>query len=104
MNIAEIKRLAARAARRGDVAALDKLEIAYMKQAVPLTVEAPQYDGERAVILAQPIRLFRGAGPNGETRVQWMRADGVLVMSDIEGRLLDAPDDMPALFPLDEAA
>ena len=104
MTIDEIKRQAARAARRGDVAALDNLEIAYMKRAVPLTVEDPKYDGERAVILAQPVRLFRGAGPNGETRVQWMRADGVLVMSDIEVHQVDAPDNLPVLFPLEEAA
>ena len=104
MTIDEIKRQAARAARRGDVAALDKLEIAYIKQAVPLTVADPNGGGERAVILASPMRLFRGAGPNGETRVQWMRADGVLAISDIEGHLVDAPDDLPVLFPLEEAA
>ncbi len=104
MTIEEIKRKAARAARRGDVAELDALEIAYMKKAVPLTVEDPKYDGERAVILAQPVRLFRGAGPNGETRVQWLRADGALAMSDIEGHLVGSADDLPTLFPLAEAA
>jgi len=104
MTIDEIKRLAARAARRSDVAKMDELEIAYMKQAVPLTVADPKWDGERAVILAHPIRLFRGAGPNGETRVMWMRADGAMVMSDIEGQLVGEPDNVPTLFPLEDAA
>ncbi|EYS89547.1 hypothetical protein CF68_33260 [Cupriavidus sp. SK-4] len=105
MNVDEIKRQATRAARKGDIAKLDELEIAYMKAAgIPLTKEDPTYDEGCAVIPAQPVRLFRGAGPNGETRVQWVRFDGVHVMSDIEGHLVDCDDEQPALFSLAEAA
>ncbi|MGO4304231.1 hypothetical protein [Cupriavidus sp. RAF12] len=104
MTIEEIKRAATRAAKRGDVAKLDELEIAYIKLAVPLTVEAPAFDGDRAVVPASPVRLFRGAGPNGETRVQWLRADGVFVVSDINGHLVGEHDGTLTLFPLAEAA
>ena len=103
MNIDDIKRQAAKAARRGDVAKMDQLEIAFMKEAVPLTkAGVDEYDRER--ISAQPVRLFRGAGPNGETRIQWVRYDGVHVMSDINGHLIEGQADQPTLFPLAEAA
>ncbi|MCY0854289.1 hypothetical protein [Cupriavidus sp. D39] len=103
MNIDDIKRQAAKAARRGDVAKMDQLEIAFMKEAVPLTkAGVDEYDRER--ISAQPVRLFRGAGPNGETRIQWVRYDGVHVMSDINGHLIDGDPEQPTLFPLAEAA
>ena len=104
MTIDKLKQQAAKAARRGDVAKMDELELAYIKLAVPLTVPDSNYDGDRAVILASPVRLFRGAGPNGETRIQWMRPDGVFEMSDINGHLIGEPDDIPTLFPLAEAA
>lgn len=104
MTIDELKRQAAKAARRGDVVKMDELEVAYIKIAVPLTVDSQEHDGDRAVILASPIRLFRGAGPNGETRIQWLRADGVFAMSDIEGHLIGEPDGVPTLFPLEMAA
>lgn len=104
MTIDELKRQAAKAARRGDVAKMDELELAYIKLAVPLTVADANYDGDRAVILASPVRLFRGAGPNGETRIQWMRSDGIFEFSDINGHLIGEPEDVPTLFPLEMAA
>ncbi len=103
MNIDEIKRQAAKAARKGDVAKMDQLEIAYMKEAVFL-VRTGEDELDRVRIPAQPVRLFRGAGPNGETRVQWVRYDGVHVMSDINGHLIEGESDDPTLFPLAEAA
>ncbi|MDF3837107.1 hypothetical protein P3W85_29750 [Cupriavidus basilensis] len=103
MNIEEIKRQAKRAVRRGDVAKMDQLEIAYMKEAVPLT-KAGDDEWDRVRVVAQPVRLFRGAGPNNETRVQWVRFDGVHVMSDINGYLLDDEPCQPTLLPMAEAA
>ncbi|MCA3185986.1 hypothetical protein [Cupriavidus sp.] len=44
------------------------------------------------------------AGPNGETRVRWVRFDGVIVHSDINGHQVDQLDGTATLFPLDEAA
>lgn len=103
MHIEEIKRLAKRAAMRGDVAKMDQLEIAFMKEAVYLTkAGVDEYD--RVRIPAQPVRLFRGAGPNGETRIQWVRYDGMHVMSDIDGNLVESEADEPTLFPLEAAA
>lgn len=104
MTIDEIKRKAARAARRGDVQAMDNLELLYVKRAVRLTVESQEDIGERAQVIASPTHLFRGAGPNGETRVRWVRFDGVIVHSDINGHQVDQLDDAPTLFPLEEAA
>lgn len=103
MQIEEIKRLAKRAAMRGDVAKMDQLEVAYMKEAVYLT-KAGEDEWDRVRIPAQPVRLFRGAGPEGETRIQWVRFDGVHVMSDIEGNLVENEADEPTLFPLEAAA
>jgi hypothetical protein len=102
MTIDEIKRQAVRAARRGDLAKMDALEIAYMKLAVPL-IEARD-DDEDMRIAAQPVRLFRGAGPVGETRVQWVTTDGRHVLSDINGLLIPQPAEQTALFSLPEAA
>jgi hypothetical protein len=104
MTIDEIKRKAARAARKGDVQAMDNLELEYIKRAIRLTVESQEDAGERAQIIASPTHLFRGAGPNGETRVRWVRFDGVIVHSDINGHQVDQLDDTPTLFPLEEAA
>lgn len=104
MTIDEIKRKAARAARKGDVKEMDRLELEYIKRAVPLTVEDPECQEERSQIIAQPTHLIRGAGPNGETRVRWLRCDGVIVHSDINGHQVEAHDDVPTLFPLAEAA
>lgn len=104
MTIDEIKRKAARAARKGDVQAMDSLELEYLKRAVPLTVENPECKDERAQIMASPTHLFRGAGPNGETRVRWVRFDGEIVHSDINGHQVEHLDDTPTLFPLAEAA
>ncbi|MDR3381773.1 hypothetical protein [Cupriavidus basilensis] len=103
MRIEEIKRQAKRAAMRGDVAKMDHLEIAYMKEAVYLT-KAGEDEWDRVRIPAQPVRLFRGAGPNGETRIQWVRFDGVHVMSDIDGNLVESAVDEATLFPLEAAA
>jgi len=104
MTIDEIKKKAARAARKGDVVEMDRLEIEYIKKAVRLTVESQEDQGERAHVIASPTHLFRGAGPNGETRVRWVRFDGVIVHSDINGHQVDQLDDSPTLFPLEEAA
>ncbi|HBO78691.1 MAG TPA: hypothetical protein DD502_11085, partial [Cupriavidus sp.] len=71
---------------------------------VPLSVASPDDPDERSQIIASPTHLFRGAGPNGETRVRWVRFDGVIVHSDINGHQVDQLDDMPTLFPLAEAA
>lgn len=104
MTIDEIKRKAARAARKGDVQAMDALELEYIKRAVRLTVDSQEDIGERAHVIASPTHLFRGAGPNGETRVRWVRFDGVIVHSDINGYQVEQLDDAPTLFPLAEAA
>lgn len=104
MTINEIKRKAARAARKGDVQEMDRLELEYIKRVVPLTVASPDDPDERSRIMAQPTHLIRGAGPNGETRIRWMRCDATIVHSDINGHQVEEHDNVPTLFPLAEAA
>lgn len=83
------KKEASRAAKRGDVRAADAIEFDYITACVRLyTPTAERY------IEARAVRLCRGAGPHGETRVEWMTPGGQLVYSDIEGILEQEYDEI----------
>ena len=85
----DYKKEARRAARRGDMRAADAVEFDYITAFVKLySATAERY------IQARAIRLCRGAGPAGETRVEWMTPGSQRVYSDIEAILLPEYDEV----------
>ncbi|MFM0306238.1 hypothetical protein P0D71_00390 [Paraburkholderia sp. RL17-383-BIF-A] len=74
---------AGRAAKRGDARAADAIELEYIKGNVSLF-------SRRAddVVPGACTRLCRGAGPNGETRLEWLLPDGKTVYSDMDANVL----------------
>ncbi|CAE6810900.1 hypothetical protein R69746_05613 [Paraburkholderia aspalathi] len=79
---------ASRAAKRGDMRAADKIELDYVKANVPLY-------SRRAddVIPGECTRLCRGAGPNGESRLEWLLPNGKTVYSDMDAAVLPEYED-----------
>jgi hypothetical protein len=79
---------ATRAAKRGDVREADKIELEYIKANVPLY-------SSRAddVVPAACNRLCRGAGPNGESRLEWLLPNGKIVYSDMDATVLPEYED-----------
>ncbi|KVO11755.1 hypothetical protein [Burkholderia ubonensis] len=81
--MSEFHKRAARAARKGDIRAADAAELGYISAFVRLySIESEQF------IRAFCARICRGAGPRGETRVEWALPNGECVYSDIDGMLL----------------
>jgi hypothetical protein len=79
---------ATRAAKRGDVRAADEIELEYIKANVPLY--SPRADD---VVPGSCTRLCRGAGPNGESRLEWLLPDGKTVYSDMDASVLPEYED-----------
>lgn len=79
---------AGRAAKRGDMRAADKIELDYIKANVPLY--SPCADD---VVPGECTRLCRGAGPNGETRLEWLLPNGKTVYSDMDASVLPEYED-----------
>ena len=70
---------ASRAAKRGDVRECDRIELAYIRANVSLYSRRAD-----EVVPGVCERLCRGAGPNGETRLEWYLPNGKIVYSDMD--------------------
>ncbi|MGN6589330.1 MAG: hypothetical protein ACTHKE_03460 [Sphingomicrobium sp.] len=79
---------AVRAAKRGDVRAADAIEFEYIKGHVPLISKRAD-----EVIPATCSRICRGAGPNGETRIEWQLPTGAFIYSDMDANVLPEYED-----------
>lgn len=73
---------------RGDVRAADAIEFEYIKGNVSLISRRAD-----EVVPATCSRLCRGAGPNGETRIEWQLPTGVLIYSDMGANVLPEYED-----------
>lgn len=73
---------------RGDVRAADSIEFEYIKGNVSLISRRAD-----EVVPATCSRLCRGAGPNGETRIEWQLPTGVLIYSDMDANVLPEHED-----------
>ncbi|MBB5543570.1 hypothetical protein [Paraburkholderia fungorum] len=79
---------AGRAAKRGDMRAADEIELDYIKGNVPLY-------SRRAddVVPGVCTRMCRGAGPAGETLLEWLLPNGKTVYSDMDATVLAEYED-----------
>lgn len=79
---------AMRAAKRGDVRAADAIELEYIKANVRLySVRADD------VVPGECTRMCRGAGPAGETQLEWLLPNGVMAYSDMGAQVLPQHED-----------
>ncbi len=83
-TLEDLRKKALRAAKRGDMQKADEIEFAYIKANVTLFSRI----AERSVP-AQCTRMMRGAGPAGETLLEWVLVGGGRALSNMDGELLD---------------
>jgi hypothetical protein len=77
-----------KAAKRGDIRAVDEIEFEYIKRTFRLFSRRAD-----AMVPAECIRLCRGAGPRGESRIEWALPSGERVYSDMDANVLPEYDD-----------
>lgn len=103
MQARNYQKEATRAARRGDTAKLDEIELAYIQAHVVLFDPDRQYEDDEGRIRAHAVRLVRGAGSDGRTLVQWAKTEGGFAWSELTGELVAMPTpfaDTGSLFPI----
>lgn len=101
MQARDYQKEAARAAKRGDTAKLDEIELAYIQAHVVLFDPDRLYEDDEGRIRAHAVRVVRGAGGDGRTLVQWAKAEGGFAWSELTGELVAMPipfADTPSLF------
>ncbi|NMV37210.1 hypothetical protein [Ralstonia insidiosa] len=103
MQARDYQKEAMRAAKRGDTAKLDEIELAYVQAHVVLFDPDRIYEDNEGLIRGHAVRVVRGAGTDGRTLVQWAKTDGGFVWSELNGELVQMPAryaDTAPLFPV----